>query len=536
MNDIYMCSERPEEEVQALHGALTWRETLSCMLETFLRQTVRMWPRRPPALLLVFLWPCGLRPWQRRDPYFSVVERMLERYAAALPLMAIDMHTVLRAHISASCVTPAAASGAGGPSTCEDTPELARALRATDGCHPSPWTHGAIARALFDALRVVQARAGHEAGHRMTPRAGRTPRLPQPTCRALRDVPEAGHAVREAMGCPPWGHSAVNGALNSTERRSCNATLTAILRLREAHTAASFLAWRPSDGFEAVMRHAGDRTLIPGAGKAGDVRRRVAHPQHAWMPMASRGSPHGAHASHSGTADMPDPRIHSGTSGVDVERRPLLLLPRSMSELLPNLRVSAATPCGRAERRIDCKIGLRVPCCGQCIRRPAECALTFDLRPSRQPTRRLLSEHQTALRVHGGLWKIGVASRRDLLHPVQSGDVLVVATEAVVDAHGRRITRRRVLSEQSVSMHAARCARTLDLYLQGVGKDQWWLARDTPANLTSVSICTREESSLGKKCPRWSTESVATLNTTSPKQLKRVPYSAAYLHYMALFY
>eukprot|EP00900_Chrysochromulina_parva_P021042 jgi/Chrpa1/3571/Chrysochromulina_OHIO_Genome00016866-RA len=73
INDVYLCSERPEEEVEArtkLPGGLSWDETLACTLEVFLRR-LSLLPS-PPAVLLVFLWPCSLKPHMRRRRYFSV--------------------------------------------------------------------------------------------------------------------------------------------------------------------------------------------------------------------------------------------------------------------------------------------------------------------------------------------------------------------------------------------------------------------------------------------------------------------------------
>ena len=48
-------------------------------------------------------------------------------------------------------------------------------------------------------------------------------------------------------------------------------------------------------------------------------------------------------------------------------------------------------------------------------------------------------------------------------------------------------------------MHHSRCARTLDAYIKGFGRDLWWLP-DAPANLTSLALCTRHNTSLGRDC------------------------------------
>ena len=105
INDVYLCSERPEEEVEArtkLPGGLSWDETLACTLEVFLRR-LSLLPS-PPAVLLVFLWPCSLKPHMRRRRYFSVAAPVLKRYARVLPLLGVDVNGGLLRRLGGRCL------------------------------------------------------------------------------------------------------------------------------------------------------------------------------------------------------------------------------------------------------------------------------------------------------------------------------------------------------------------------------------------------------------------------------------------------
>ena len=75
-------------------------------------------------------------------------------------------------------------------------------------------------------------------------------------------------------------------------------------------------------------------------------------------------------------------------------------------------------------------------------------------------------------------------------------------------------------------MHYSRCTRTLDAFIQGFGRDLWWLP-DAAANLTALSLCVRHNSSVGRA-------SACDANGRQPQAEARG--SLAYLHYLALFH
>ena len=299
INDVYLCSERPEEEVEArtkLPGGLSWDETLACTLEVFLRR-LSLLPS-PPAVLLVFLWPCSLKPHMRRRRYFSVAAPVLKRYARVLPLLGVDVNGGLLRRLGGRCLgtrtakpelqpeikpeikpeppklSPAARASpyssdalmspttstvtSAAPPSCADTSALHAVLRAHDGCHPQPRTHAMIADLLLEKLEMsavvsafralvpaIEFRAPHPSSALDAP----SRQLPEPLCRALLPGPPT-----TAKGCP---HSPASGgalpvasasltkpaSYGPSWRRDCNATISTILRLRNRCAARSFLAY-----------------------------------------------------------------------------------------------------------------------------------------------------------------------------------------------------------------------------------------------------------------------------------------------------
>ena len=103
INDVFLCAERPEDEDEQkrlLPDGLSGRR--AHLLAGSLPATPGH-ARQPPAVVFVFLWPCGLKPYQKRRPYMPIAAPLFERYRRHLPLLAIDANVALQHRISADC-------------------------------------------------------------------------------------------------------------------------------------------------------------------------------------------------------------------------------------------------------------------------------------------------------------------------------------------------------------------------------------------------------------------------------------------------
>ena len=558
INDVFLCAERPEDEDEQkrlLPDGLSWDGVLTCSLEAFLRRLATL--RQPPAVVFVFLWPCGLKPYQKRRPYMPIAAPLFERYRRHLPLLAIDANVALQHRISADCFPDQRSA------PCVDSPVLHAALRSSDLCHPTAWSHMAIADAVLAAFGDEASRSKHGSARSIAHERGGA--LPAPQCQALRPprlrAPWRMQAPLE-LGCPretatrerpgknrgAGSFASEGGAtvFDTERRRSCDATIGAILRLRLQYDARAFLGWRPSASFDALMTLARVGTAAVagarGPGVVGGPGGGTHNPGNRGGRDVGGGS--GGEGTNIGDAHADGTRGDARRSG-DVDGagsrvvrsggrqigygRPVrssssLLLPSRDAVLRYGLHASDRFKCGLDAKRIDCKFGLRLPCCSECLARPGACPVTFTLanleaqraeRPglARQPQRR-----RTPLQVHGAMWKVG-ANHTRAIYP-SALDVAVVVTE-----HRGTGEIRRVVSTEAVQMQYSRCARTLDAHITGFGRDMWWLPTH-PANLSSISFCALHHSALGHACDA---------KDNSASGVWPAP-SEAYLHYAAVFY
>ena len=583
INDIYMCSERPEDEAEQLSGALKWQEVLSCTLEVLLRRIAKLRPA--PAVLLVFLWACGLKPYQKRESFFSIATPLVEHYAHthAMPILAVDAATELHLHFGRRCLlTPTPSIKTTTP--CAATPEFARATRSKDGCHPNARTHGLLAqlllRAVDDAHAVYDA---HAPGYRPSEIPAE---MPPPLCRALRAVYDPRHEAvphllsLAAHGCPPDSHG-LGQPLDPSSRLSCNATISVALRLRDRFDAAAFTSWRPSTSFDAIQRTLESRPTsspprLPSSSSLLLTGEAATTTTAAEVTALDRGMSARLRRSRS-IARRPaaSPAAFNATAASQAHGhgRAQVLLPPASAIRQNGLHVSRRHKCLKDARRRDCKFALGLPCCGPACSHadPSRCTtLQFHWQAPRTTSARRPPDvagsspggSAPSLRTFGALWKVGVASAAAVR------DVVVIAEEAVISPEqaaagggssggaarqqgsgwwqmgswlGQRAgqwanqnrprarqhqpqPRLRVLSAEAVVMHLSRCTRTLDPFVQGIGHDAWWLPV-SPASFTSLGFCTLDNSSSARHCEQYSHS-----NATSSGP------GGAYLHYFALFY